>query len=195
MKRLIILLILAFVASATTISWRKSLLPFIEMAHKSELIVHGFIIESNNKNYVFQAIKYLKGSEKKPIIQIEKYSPWMCDHKRYIYEKNAVFMLFLQKNEHGNWTPIQGSTGEKLVQADSIGFGFHEIFDLESVAETVTVVLSCFEESEKKHYVPICSGSILDSLCLNNSFFTKAYKEQLGANEYWGIRRFYMEKN
>ncbi|WP_299628337.1 hypothetical protein [uncultured Tenacibaculum sp.] len=115
MKALISLVLLLTISNGVDID--KQVIPYSIVTAKSDLIVEGEIKNVYDETYEFTITDFIKGKTG-DTISVNKWKEWMCDSRQIKHLKGQNLILFLQKDQHGEYKIINGSTGELIINSD-----------------------------------------------------------------------------
>ncbi len=99
-------------------AFKKYELPYSIVIAKADLIVDGTVSKVSKNEYEFTISQFVKG--KSPVkIKVAIWEEWICDPRIKELKAGQRLILFLEKSPYGNFSAINGSTGEIYVDNDS----------------------------------------------------------------------------
>ncbi|MEN2399502.1 hypothetical protein GKZ90_0006920 [Flavobacterium sp. MC2016-06] len=116
MKLLVCLFL--FLIPTLNYGFKKHELPYSIIIAKADLIVDGTISKVSKNEYEFTISQFVKGKSSAKI-KVSIWKEWLCDPRIKELKTGQRLILFLEKTAYGNFSPINGSTGEIYVDNDS----------------------------------------------------------------------------
>ncbi|PIF34638.1 hypothetical protein CLU81_5299 [Flavobacterium sp. 9] len=99
-------------------AFKKHEIPYSIVIAKADLIVDGTVSKVSKNEYEFTISQFVKG--KSPVkIKVAIWEEWICDPRIKALKAGQRLILFLEKSPYGNFSTINGSTGEIYVDNDS----------------------------------------------------------------------------
>lgn len=99
-------------------AFKKYELPYSIVIAKADLIVDGIISKVSKNEYEFTINEFVKGKSPSKI-KVSIWKEWICDPRIKELKTGQRLILFLEKSPYGNFTTINGSTGEIYIDNDS----------------------------------------------------------------------------
>ncbi|MFH6996458.1 hypothetical protein ACHRVZ_00920 [Flavobacterium sp. FlaQc-57] len=99
-------------------AFKKHELPYSIVVAKADLIVDGTISKVSKNEYEFTISQFVKGKSGLKI-KVSIWKEWICDPRIKALKTGQRLILFLEKTPYGNFSTINGSTGEIYVDNDS----------------------------------------------------------------------------
>lgn len=99
-------------------AFKKHELPYSIVVAKADLIVDGTISKISKNEYEFTISQFVKGKSDLKI-KVSIWKEWICDPRIKALKTGQRLILFLEKTPYGNFSTINGSTGEIYVDNDS----------------------------------------------------------------------------
>lgn len=170
MKTLVSLIL--FFSFTKDIDVDKQTLSYAIVTSKSDLIVEGKINEIFDGKYNFTVQDYLKGNSPE-IIKVNKWKEWICDSRQIKHEIGQNLILFLQKNNKGEYNIINGSTGELIINNDGniLRDKYQKLPNQTTIKEGVKLLLKSIRYTGELYY-----GGEFEVL-VNKTEFEKMRKE------------------
>jgi len=107
-----------FLLPTLNYGFKKHELPYSIVIAKADLIVDGKISKVSKNEYEFTISQFVKG--KSPLkIKVAIWKEWICDPRIKELKTGQRLILFLEKTPYGNYSTINGSTGEIYIDNDS----------------------------------------------------------------------------
>ncbi|GAA3516138.1 hypothetical protein GCM10022393_32690 [Aquimarina addita] len=121
-----LIIILLSVSTLLTSDIKKRELSYSIVIGGADLIVEGFIkkIQKNqgvwDDSYELEITDALKTNTSRKTINVEMFKEWTCDFRKRPFAMNQKLLLFLKEGGNGSYQIINGSTGELIIEKDTI---------------------------------------------------------------------------
>ena len=179
MKTLIVLLFFTSISSATDLD--KMILPYSIVTSKSNIIVEGTINKLHADKYDLLVVDFIKGNESKTI-SVNKWDEWQCDTRQIKYEIGQKLILFLKKNDKGEYDIINGSTGELIINNDDsiLRYEYQELPKKPIVKEGIKMLIKSISytdnlySNDKHKFEILVSQSEFEKFKTQNEFYFNA---------------------
>jgi hypothetical protein len=115
--RILLLTVLLF--GSGVCSAKKMQMAIESVILNADLIVVGAVERDGSGSYVFRIDETWHGDNSLRTIRVNKWKEWTCDRRGFTLGQGQRLVLLLNK-EGERYSPVNGSTGEIPIQADSI---------------------------------------------------------------------------
>lgn len=109
--------LLLFVNPSFNFDYKKNILPYSIVISKADLIVDGTVSKVSKGKYEFTITQFIKGKST-PKINVTIWEEWICDPRIKELKAGQRLILFLEKTAYGDFSTINGSTGELYIDKD-----------------------------------------------------------------------------